>query len=149
MERTFVMVKPDGVHRRLVGAIVSRFERRGLKLTGIKGLTMDEDLAGRHYQEHRGKGFYDSLVSYITSGPVVAMVWTGTDAIGVVRTMLGATDPREAAPGTIRADFALEIGRNVVHGSASSEDASREIALFFTEDELIGHDACDQQWISE
>lgn len=137
MERTFIMVKPDGVSQRLVGEVVSRFERRGFTLRGLKAMRIDRALAERHYAEHAGKPFFESLVDFITSGPVVAMVWEGRDAIAVARAMLGVTDAAQAAPGTIRGDFSLSKERNVVHGSDGPESAAREIALFFAADELI------------
>lgn len=137
MERTFIMVKPDGVAAGLVGEIVSRFERRGFTLRGMKGLRIDRALAEAHYGEHVGKPFFESLVAFITSGPVVAMVWEGRDAITVARSMMGTTDSSLAAPGTIRGDFSLSKERNVVHGSDGPESAVREIALFFREDELV------------
>lgn len=137
MERTFIMVKPNGVARGLVGEIVSRFERRGFVLRGMKALRIDRELAERHYAEHAGKPFFESLVRFITSGPVVAMVWEGREAVSVARAMMGATDSAQAAPGTIRGDFSLSKEENVVHGSDSPESAAREIALFFREDELV------------
>jgi nucleoside-diphosphate kinase len=137
VERTFIMVKPDGVSQRLVGEVVSRFERRGFTLRGLKAMRIDRALAERHYAEHAGKPFFESLVDFITSGPVVAMVWEGRDAIAVARAMLGVTDAAQAAPGTIRGDFSLSKERNVVHGSDGPESAAREIALFFAADELI------------
>lgn len=137
MERTFIMVKPDGVSQRLVGEVVSRFERRGFTLRGLKAMRIDRALAERHYAEHAGKPFFESLVDFITSGPVVAMVWEGRDAIAVARAMLGVTDAAQAAPGTIRGDFSLSKERNVVHGSDGPESAAREIALFFAADELL------------
>lgn len=137
MERTFIMVKPNGIVGGLVGEIIRRFERRGFALRGLKMLRMSRDMAERHYAEHVGKPFFDPLVSFITSGPVVAMVWEGREAIAVARTMMGVTDPVEAAPGTIRGDFALSKEENVVHGSDGPESAAREIALFFGEQELI------------
>ncbi len=130
-DHTFVMVKPDGVRRGLVGEVVARLERKGLRLVRMRMLTIDEDLAGRHYAEHREKPFFADLVAFITSGPVVAMEWSGTDAVAVARTLMGATNPREAAPGTIRGDFGLEITENIVHGSDSPQSAARELALFF------------------
>lgn len=136
MERTFVMVKPNGVARGLVGEIVGRFERRGFRLRGMKLLRIDRELAERHYAEHAGKPFFDDLVSFITSGPVVAMVWEGREAITVARTMMGVTDPIEAAPGTIRGDLALSKEENVIHGSDGPESAAREIGLFFDGREL-------------
>ena len=137
MERTFVMVKPDGVERGMVGEVVGRFERRGFKLCGMKALRIDGALAERHYAEHVAKPFFPSLAAFITRGPVVAMVWEGRDAVKATRTMLGATDSAQAAPGTIRGDFSLSKEENLVHGSDSPESAAREIALFFVEDELV------------
>jgi nucleoside-diphosphate kinase len=137
MERTFVMAKPNAVERGLVGDIIARFERRGLRLCGLKALRIDEDLAGRHYEEHRGKPFFASLMEFITSGPVVAMVWEGPDAIAVARTMMGPTNPINAAPGTIRGDFGLDVQANIVHGSDKPESAVREIALYFDAGELV------------
>ncbi len=136
MERTFIMVKPNGVARGLVGEVVARFERRGLVLRAMKLLRIPRELAERHYAEHREKPFFGELVDFITSGPVVAMVWEGNEAIGVARTMMGATDPVKAAPGTIRGDFATVMAENVVHGSDGPQSAEREIGLFFAADEL-------------
>ena len=143
------MVKPDGVQRGLVGEVVGRLERRGLKIVAMKMLWIDRDLAERHYQEHTGKPFFEPLISYITSGPVVAMVVEGDSAIKVVRSMLGKTDPKEASPGTIRGDFALFTGRNVVHGSDSPESAKREISLFFDEGEIFDYRRIDEEWLYE
>jgi nucleoside-diphosphate kinase len=137
VERTFIMVKPNGVARGLVGDIVGRFERRGFVLRGMKLMVISRELAERHYAEHIGKPFFEPLVAFITSGPVVAMVWEGREAIRVARTMMGVTDPVEAAPGTIRGDLALSKEENVVHGSDGPESAAREIGLFFAEDELV------------
>ena len=131
MERTFVMVKPDGVRRRLVGEVVSRLERKGLTLHQIRHLTIPEEMANRHYAEHADKPFFGDLVSFITSGPVVAMEWSGPDAVAVARALMGATNPRDAAPGTIRGDFGTVITENIVHGSDSPESAERELAIFF------------------
>lgn len=125
------MVKPDGVARGLVGEIISRFERKALKLENIRMLQIDQDLAARHYAEHLGKPFYEDLIAFITSGPVVAMHWSGESAIGVVRSLMGATDPKQAPPGTIRGDYGLEVTTNLVHGSDGPETAAREIKLFF------------------
>ena len=130
-ERTFVMVKPDGVRRGLVGEVISRIERKTLHVVDMRMLIIDKELASRHYEEHREKPFFDELVSVITSGSVVAMVVEGEDAITVVRTMMGATDPAKAAPGTIRGDFGLAITENIVHGSDSPESAKRELGLYF------------------
>jgi len=137
VERTFIMVKPNGYARGLVGEVVARFERRGLELKGMKLLRIPRELAERHYAEHREKPFFGELVDFITSGPVVAMVWEGNEAIGVARTMMGATDPVKAAPGTIRGDFATVMAENVVHGSDGPESARREIGLFFSAEELV------------
>jgi len=137
MERTFVMVKPDGVARGLVGEVVTRFERRGFTLRGMKALRIDRALAERHYDEHIGKPFFESLAAFITAGPVVAMVWEGREAVAVARAMMGVTDSAQAAPGTIRGDFSLSKEENVVHGSDGLESAAREIGLFFREDELV------------
>lgn len=149
MERTLLLVKPDGVQRGLIGEIVGRFERRGLKLVGLKFLQMSPELASEHYAVHRERPFYQSLVAYITSGPVVAMVWEGKDAVAVARATIGATKPAEAAPGTIRGDFALEIGRNLVHGSDSPENAKKEVALFFDDEELVNWERSTDTWIRE
>ncbi|MFB6086639.1 MAG: nucleoside-diphosphate kinase [Halodesulfurarchaeum sp.] len=149
-ERTFVMVKPDGVQRGLIGEIVSRFEERGLKLVGAKLMQIDQELAEQHYAEHEDKPFFEALTGFITSGPVLAMVWEGQDAIAQVRTMMGATDPAEAAPGTIRGDFGLDLGRNVIHGSDTEPgSAEREIDLFFEADELEDYDRIDEAWLYE
>ncbi len=131
IERTFIMVKPDGVARGLVGEVISRFERKGLVLEQIRKLTIDEAMARLHYAEHTDKPFFGDLVEFITSGPVVAMEWSGPSAITVARTLMGATDPAQAAPGTIRGDFGLEITHNIVHGSDGPEAAARELEIFF------------------
>ena len=136
-ERTFVMIKPDAHARRLSGEILARFERRGFTIRGMKLRRVTGDQAASHYAEHEGKPFYPELVEFITSGPVVAMVLEGPAAVSTVRTMMGATDPLGSAPGTIRGDYALEIGENAVHGSDSVGSAEREIAIYFTEDELV------------
>ncbi len=149
MERTFVMVKPDGVQRGLIGEVISRLERKGLKIVAMKMLWISEELAKEHYAEHKEKPFFANLVSYITSGPVVAMVVEGRDAVKVVRKLVGATNPAEADPGTIRGDFGLDIGRNVVHASDSLASAEREIALFFSEDEILSYKRADEDWIYE
>jgi nucleoside-diphosphate kinase len=137
MERTFVMVKPDGFRRGLVGEILARFERKGFRIVGLKALRIPRELAERHYAEHREKPFFPSLVGFITSGPVVAMVLEGPNAVAEVRKMMGATHPKDALPGTIRGDYATTIDENVIHGSATLEDAQREIALFFRPEELL------------
>ena len=149
MERTFVMIKPDGVQRGLIGTIVDRLERRGLRVVGMKLMQVSRELAEKHYAIHKGKPFYDGLIEYITSGPVVAMVWEGTKAIEVVRTTVGATNPAAAAPGTIRADFALEIGRNLIHASDGEETARFEIGLWFAEDEILNYTRDVDRWIYE
>jgi len=132
-----VMVKPDGFRRGLVGEILARFERKGFRIVGLKALKISQELAERHYAEHREKPFFPSLVGFITSGPVVAMVLEGPNAVAEVRKMMGATHPKDALPGTIRGDYATTIDENVIHGSATLEDAEREIALFFRPEELL------------
>lgn len=147
MEKTFVMVKPDGVQRNLIGEIVSRFERKGFKLVGAKFMVISDSLAEKHYGEHIGKPFFNNLVSFITSGPVFAMVWEGEDVITTARSMIGSTNPLEAANGTIRSDFGMVVHKNIIHGSDSIESAQREINLFFSDDELFSYTKQDQQWI--
>ncbi|MCA9962073.1 MAG: nucleoside-diphosphate kinase [Anaerolineales bacterium] len=149
MERTLILVKPDGVQRGLIGEIVSRFERRGLKLAGMKFMQMSRELAEQHYGIHKGRPFYDALVDYITSGPIVAMAWEGKEAIAAARATMGATNPVSAAPGTIRGDFGMEIGRNLVHGSDSVENGVKEVSLFFKEEELVAWDRVTDSWIRE
>ncbi|GAC1580865.1 MAG: nucleoside-diphosphate kinase [Candidatus Dormibacteria bacterium] len=148
-QRTLVLVKPDGVQRGLVGEIIGRFERRGLHLVALKLMSVSADLAGRHYAEHRDKPFFGGLVAFITSAPVVAMAWEGPDAVATVRSMMGATNPAQSAPGTIRGDLAVEIGMNVVHGSDSPERGQQEIELFFAPAELLGWTATVQPWLTE
>ena len=131
VEHTFVMVKPDGVRRGVVGEVISRFERKGLKLEKMRMLQIDEDLAGRHYAEHTEKPFFAELVEFITSGPVVAMEWSGESAVSVARTLMGPTNPVDAPPGTIRGDYGLIVTNNIVHGSDSPESGVRELGLFF------------------
>jgi nucleoside-diphosphate kinase len=131
MDRTLILVKPDAFERGLTGEIIARFERKGLRIAALKHMTVDEDLAKRHYAEHEGKPFFGELVDFITSGPLVAMVLEGHEAVKAARQIIGATNPLEAAPGSIRGDFALEVGQNMVHGSDSDESAEREVALFF------------------
>ncbi|MFB0538312.1 MAG: nucleoside-diphosphate kinase [Anaerolineae bacterium] len=149
MERTLVIIKPDGVQRGLIGPIITRLEKRGLKITAMKMIQMDYDLAERHYAVHEGKPFYEPLLEYITSAPVVVMVVEGKEAIEVVRRTMGATNPMEATPGTIRADYGLEIGRNLVHGSDGAETAAFEIPLFFNEDEILSYGRDTDRWIFE
>lgn len=149
MERTLILVKPDGVQRNLIGEIVGRFERRGLKLVGMKFIQMSDDLAADHYAVHRERPFYGSLIEYITSGPVVAMVWEGNDAVVAARSTMGLTNPVAAAPGTIRGDFGMEIGRNLVHGSDTVENGVKEIDLFFDSSELLSWQWATINWIRE
>jgi nucleoside-diphosphate kinase len=143
------MLKPGSIQRGLIGSIISRFENRGLKIIAMKMMHVSEELAGKHYGEHKGKPFYNDLVNYITSGPVVAMVMEGPNAISVVRKMMGKTDPQESDPGTVRGDFGLFTGKNIVHGSDSKPSAEREIANFFSEAELLSYKRCDEEWILE
>jgi nucleoside-diphosphate kinase len=149
MERTLVLIKPDGVQRGLVGEIIRRLEGRGLKLVGLKMMRITPELAARHYAEHQGKPFYPGLLSFITSAPVVAMVWEGRQAVSVVRSLMGATDPLKAATGTIRGDLALDHGMNVVHGSDSPARAQVEMGLFFRPEELLDYDRTADRWIRE
>lgn len=149
MERTLVLVKPDGMQRGLAGEILSRLERRGLKIVGLKLLQVDEALARRHYAVHEGKPFFEGLVRYITSSPIIAAVFEGTNAVALVRATMGATNPAEAASGTIRGDLAVEIGRNLIHGSDSLENAEKEIALFFRPEEIVSWSRESDRWIFE
>lgn len=149
MERTLILVKPDGVQRGLTGEIIGRFEKRGLKLVGMKFMQMSQALAEEHYGVHRERPFYNDLVNYITSGPIVAMVWEGNDAIAAARSTMGATNPVAAAPGTIRGDFGMEIGRNLVHGSDSVENGVKEVNLFFNPEELVSWSRNTDAWIME
>jgi nucleoside-diphosphate kinase len=149
VERTLIIIKPDAVQRGLTGEIISRFERRGLCIAAMKMIWIDESLAGEHYAIHRGKPFYEGLISYITSSPVVVLVLEGNRAIEIARRTMGATAPADAAPGTIRADFGLEIGRNLVHGSDGPETAEHEIALFFDEAEILDWKRSTDRWIFE
>jgi nucleoside-diphosphate kinase len=148
-ERTLVLVKPDGVQRGLAGDIIGRIERSGLRISALKLVHMDRAVAERHYAEHVGKPFYEGLVEFITSGPVVAMCVDGPNAIASVRRLMGATDPQDSGPGTIRGDLAVEIGRNLVHGSASLEDAAREVEIFFTAAEIVEYERAVDRWILE
>ena len=149
IERTFVMIKPDGVNRGMAGEIISRFERRGIKICAVKMMRVQKELAERHYAEHKGKSFFEPLLSYITSGPVICMVLDGDNVISIARTMMGRTNPQDADPGTIRGDFAMQTGRNIIHGSDSSESAKREIELFFNDYEILKYDKSDEPWIYE
>ncbi len=149
MQRTLVIVKPDAVQRGLIGEIIARLERRGLRITAMKMMQITPELAKRLYAVHEGKPFFMGLIRYITSSPVVVMVLEGRNAIDIVRHTMGATNPAEATPGTIRADFALEIGRNLVHGSDAPATADYEIPLFFTEDEIVSYPRETDRWIFE
>jgi len=149
LERTLVLVKPDGVQRGLIGEVISRLERRGLRLVGAKFLLVSQSLAETHYAIHHGKPFYDGLIRYITSSPVLAMVWEGPNAIAAVRQTMGATRPTEAAPGSLRHDFALEVGRNLTHASDSIENGEKEVALWFQPSELVNWDRSVDGWIFE
>jgi nucleoside-diphosphate kinase len=149
LERTLVIIKPDGVQRALIGPILSRFEARGLKLVGLKLMQVPQSLAEQHYAEHVGKGFYAGLLKYITSAPVVVACFEGTSAVQKVRNTVGATNPLNAAPGTIRADLALDIGRNLVHASDAPDTAVRELALWFAPTELTPYDRATDAWVFE
>lgn len=147
VQRTFVMVKPDGVGRRFIAEIIGRFEKRGLKIVALKMQVMTEELAGEHYAEHKERPFFPDLISFITSGPTVQMVWEGNDAVSVVRGMNGATNSLEADIGTIRGDLGLSLQNNVVHASDTVETAQREIALYFSDTELLDYKMPDDQWL--
>ena len=149
MQRSLVLLKPDAVQRGLVGEVIGRLERRGLKIVAMKLMTISEELANRHYDAHVGKPFFEGLVSFITSGPVVATVLEGEDAVSLVRATMGATDPHDAGPGTVRGDLAISIGRNLIHGSDSEDAAAKEIALFFSPDEVAGYPRDTDRWITE
>ena len=148
-ERTFVMIKPDAVQRGLVGEIISRLERKGIKLVAVKLVSVGRELAEKHYGVHRGKSFFEPTVKYITSSPVVAMVLEGNNAIEMVRSMMGKTDPQQAATGTIRGDYGQFIGRNIVHGSDSKETAEFEINLWFKPKEIADYKRIDEEWLTE
>ncbi len=149
MERTLVLVKPDGVQRGLIGKIISRLEHRGLRLVAAKFMRVSKELAETHYAVHKGKSFYEGLISYITSAPVMAMVWEGPNAVAAIRQTMGSTKPIEAAPGTVRHDFALEVGRNLTHASDTVENAEKEVALWFKPDELVDWTRDVDKWIFE
>ena len=149
MERTLVLIKPDGVQRGLVGEVISRLERRGLKLTAMKLMQIDDSLARQHYAEHVDRPFFADLVVFISSSPVVAMVWEADNAVDAVRNTMGQTNPVESPMGTIRGDLALDIGRNLVHGSDSPETAAREVALFFGPGEIVDYQRNTDLWINE
>ena len=148
-EQTFVMIKPDAVQRGLIGSIIHRLEQKGIKIVAMKLVSVNRELAEKHYAIHKGKPFFEPTVSYITSSPVVAMVLEGINAIEMVRNMMGKTDPQKAEPGTIRGDYGQFIGRNIVHGSDSPETAKFEINLWFTPKELANYTRIDEKWLSE
>jgi len=147
MQQTLLLLKPDAVQRRLIGTIIERFERKGLRLAGMKFLQADRALAEKHYAVHKGKPFYESLLGFLTSGPTVAMVWEGREAVAVCRNLIGATDGVKAAPGTIRGDFALTVQNNLIHGSDSTENAAAEVTLWFEPKELFRYTTTDASWI--
>lgn len=149
IERTLIIVKPDGVQRALVGQVIARFESRGLRIAGLKLMRISRALAEEHYAEHRGKPFYEGTVNYMTSAPVVVMALEGPDAIAAARATMGATNPLNAQPGTIRADFGLNISRNIVHGSDKPETAEREINLYFRPEELLSYERAGDAWLTE
>ncbi|MFH1559830.1 MAG: nucleoside-diphosphate kinase [Chloroflexota bacterium] len=148
-EQTLVLVKPDGVQRSLAGTIISRLEARGLRIVAMKMLQVSRDMAMQHYGVHQGKPFFEGLVEFITSGPVIAMVLEGRSAIEMVRNTMGVTDPLKAQPGTIRGDLGVDMGRNLIHGSDSPETAAQEIALFFSQDEILSYERDVDRWITE
>lgn len=148
-QRTFVMIKPDGVQRGLVGEIISRFEKKGIKIVAMKMMHVSKELAEKHYGVHKGKPFFKPTVEYIISSPVIAMVLEGNNVIETVRNMMGKTDPQQAAPGTIRGDFAQFIGRNIIHGSDSQETAEFEINLWFKKEEICEYERIDEKWLVE
>ena len=148
-EQTFIAIKPDGVQRGLVGKIIQRFEEKGFKLCAMKMLTASEEHLKNHYADLAGKGFFNGLVKYMASGPVVAMVWSGQGAVLTGRKMLGATNPADSAPGTIRGDYCIQVGRNICHGSDSVESAQKEISLWFKDDEISNYTSCASGWVYE
>ncbi len=147
MERSLVLVKPDAVQRALAGQVISRLENKGLKIVAMKMLHMDTDLAQRHYAIHKGKAFFDELVAFITSSPLIAIVFQGESAVQIIRQMMGETDPAKAPGGTIRGDFGIDVGHNLVHGSDSPENASKEIDLFFSREEIFDYDRELDRWV--
>ena len=149
MERSLVLVKPDGVQRGLIGEVIARLERRGLRIVGARFMQVSRELAETHYAIHKGKPFYDGLIEYIISAPVMAMVWEGPNAIAAIRQTMGATRPTEAAPGSIRHDFALEVGRNLTHASDTVENGEKEVALWFKSEELVDWNREVDRWIFE
>jgi nucleoside-diphosphate kinase len=148
-ERTLVLVKPDGVQRGLAGEIIGRLERTGLQIVGMKLMKISDELASTHYGEHKGKPFYAGLVGFITSSPVVALALEGPSAISTTRKIMGVTNPADAAPGTVRGDLGVDMGRNLIHGSANADDAAREVALFFDDSELVAYERTARGWIVE
>lgn len=148
MQQTLILLKPDCVQRRLVGNVIARFEQKGLRLVALKLVQADKDLAGKHYEVHKDKPFYQSLLDFLTSGPTVAMVWEGREAVTVARGLMGPTDGTKAPPATIRGDFAISIQNNLVHGSDSPENAKTEIALWFSPEELISYAQVDSPWVA-
>jgi nucleoside-diphosphate kinase len=148
MQQTLLLLKPDAVQRRLVGSITERFERKGLRLVGMKLLQATRELAEKHYAVHKGKPFYESLLTFLTSGPAVAMVWEGREAVAVCRNLMGSTDGAKAPPGTIRGDFALSVQNNLIHGSDSAENAALEIGIWFKPGELVSIAGVDSEWVA-
>jgi nucleoside-diphosphate kinase len=149
MERTFIMIKPDGVQRNLVGEVIRRFETKGFKLVGLKLLSVSQELAAKHYDVHKERPFFAGLVEFITSSPVVAMVWEGDGVVASGRNLIGATNPLTSAPGTIRGDFGVSVGRNLIHGSDAIETAQYEISLWFTPEELVSWEPTVNPWLYE
>jgi nucleoside-diphosphate kinase len=147
MEKTYLMIKPDGVQRGLIGEITARFEKKGFRLVGAKLMQVSRETAEQHYGEHKERPFFGELVDFITSGPVFAMVWEGENVIGTARQMMGATNPKDAAPATIRGDYAVSVGKNIIHGSDSPESAVREIGIFFKEEELTDYQKSGSEWV--
>ena len=148
-EKTLVLVKPDGVQRNLIGDVIGRLEKTGLKIVGLKLIKINDELAGKHYAEHKEKPFFEGLVKFITSSPVVALVLEGNNAISVTRKTMGSTNPVDSPPGTIRGDFAIDLGRNIIHGSANDDDAKREVDLFFDKNELCQYSKSNDAWVTE
>src|SRR5262245_16189421 len=148
MQRSLILLKPDAVHRRLIGTILQRFEQKGLRLAAMKLVQPSRDLAEKHYAVHKGKPFYDSLLQFLTAGPTVAMVWEGREAVAVARALMGATDGTKAPPATVRGDFAISVQNNLVHGSDSPENAAAEIALWFRPEDLVEWQPADAAWVS-
>ena len=148
-EKTLVLVKPDGVQRGLIGDVIGRLEKTGLKIVGLKLIKINDELAGKHYAEHKEKPFFEGLVKFITSSPVVALVLEGNNAISVTRKTMGSTNPVDSPPGTIRGDFAIDLGRNIIHGSANETDAKREVDLFFDDNELCQYSRSNDEWTTE